>query len=654
MRAPPSTTFPHVPGSQGKFSRPSPKGRARMSRDWIWAEVEPGQITLAGDIAKMFRHEEQKAPGIFALEAPPDAAVLLAREVIQNSWDAAAELKRRESAAPQFAIQFRFYEVVGAEKAQMVENLGLGQLAERAKIVNRSDVGLTESDCLDSIGDASVPLRLLEIIEQGATGMYGSWEKSDSHMHRALLSLGFTEKRQGAGGSYGYGKAGLISGSRIRNVVAYTCFKERTDEPGITRRLLGMTYWGMHAVDGKRYLGFASLSAGHPGYIDPFVNDAADEIAASLGMTVRDPGSFELLGTTFLLPDPTVMPSDLVKAIERFWWPALIEGDFVVDVVDYDGSHLYPRPSRDPVLHTFIDAWEVAMGVREPGPNDRRTPISAPDGLSPAGVLGLVADLNGWSYANEVGGPEDEPVEHKSLVALTRGPRMVVEYFVAGGSQPFVRGVFIADGSIDNLLRLTEPKAHDSWQTRSQDGELDSEAVAMANHVIAKIRQTVNNHRAKLKPPPPPPDKIDLPVFDEIMRRILAGSGRGVAPPVAEPRPISIHLDYHPKAVGDQVAVSGWASFALSDNFEGDRARVRYSIAYRFLEDDRVGEFADLSVVPPDGLEEVEPGIYEGILERDSEVRFTFESVPYDSRWSGRLIVSGDVVPEKQAVTNES
>ena len=41
-------------------------GRAVPARDWIWAEVNPGAPALAGDIAKMFRHEEQKAPGLMA------------------------------------------------------------------------------------------------------------------------------------------------------------------------------------------------------------------------------------------------------------------------------------------------------------------------------------------------------------------------------------------------------------------------------------------------------------------------------------------------------------------------------------------------------------------------------------------------------------
>lgn len=620
------------------------------SPQWIWAEVNPGAPTLAGDIAKMFRHEQQKAPGVFAQGAPPDPAVLLAREVIQNSWDAARDLQQEDFSAPQFAIQFRFYEVTDQGKTAMVEALRLRQLAERSSQVDRTEVGLTESNCLDSLLDLQVPLRLLEIVEHGASGMYGSWDKAESLMYRALLSLGFTEKKKGAGGSYGYGKAGLISGSRIRNVVAYTCFRERHDEPGITRRLLGMTYWGMHTVDQRRYMGFASLSGGRPDFIDPITNEDADETAESMGIARRDPGTPEQLGTTLLLTDPTIDPRDLVRAVERFWWPALIEGDFVVEIVDYDGSHIFPRPNRDPVLRTFIDAWEVATGVRDPGPSDRHSVISGPTGEGRAGVLGLVSDLEGWSYSDDAVSPEEddgEQVEHKSLVALTRGPRMVVEYLDTGRTLPHLRGVFIADDSIDDMLRLTEPKSHDSWQTKAQDGDLDSESAAIAANVIRKIKSTVNNHRRKLQPPPPPPDQIDLPLFNEIMKRVMSGAGRGKRQPIPEIRPISIHLDYQAKAVESDVAIAGSASFTFSDHFEGERAPVRFSIAYRFIEDERVGEPAPLTIRKPSHVTEIEPGVYEGVLERGQEARFAFESEPYDSSWSGRLIVSGDVLEDE-------
>lgn len=117
------------------------------------------------------------------------------------------------------------------------------------------------------------------ISETGTTGMYGSWESGESRMYLALATLGWTPKREG-GGSYGYGKAGLIRGSATRTVIAYTCFPQRSDEPGVTRRLFGMSYWGDHKMERSRYTGFARFGdETGDGNIIPFQNEKATVFA---------------------------------------------------------------------------------------------------------------------------------------------------------------------------------------------------------------------------------------------------------------------------------------------------------------------------------------------------------------------------------------
>lgn len=622
-----------------------------MSCLWEWEKTVAGRPGMSGDLAKIFRHEEPKNPGVLAVDAPPVAATLLAREVIQNSWDAARELQESEARVPQFQIEFRFLEFQGDAKRLLVQALALDSLADRVRVIDRSKIGLGATDCLDKINEND-PVRVLQITENAASGMFGPWEQNKSHMFLALLSIGFTEKFSGAGGSYGYGKAGLINGSRIRSVIAYSCFRERDNDPGVTRRLLGVTYWGPHDFGGVNHPGIGTLSAGAAGAIRPFENEEADEIADRIGFELRIPTNPEDLGTTFLLIDTPIEPADLVRAIERSWWPAILEGDFIATVVNFDGSTLSPRPLRDPVLHTFVDAWEISMGRSSPGPHDRRTDLTGPDtpaiGGVPkypkAGVLGLVSDLSGWSYADQTTGPDDD-VTHKSLVALTRSPRMVVEYLVVGQSPPYLRGVFIADPSVDDVLRQTEPKAHDSWQTKAEEGEIDPDAAAIARHVIQKIKQTVNNHRTKLKPPAPPPEEVDLPFFSEIMRKVMSGAGKGQPHPVPDTRPISIRLEYAPRESRSRglIEMVGSASFALTEHFKGDSATVTLTIAYRFVEDERVGDYVGLTIRAQEGFSLIAEGVFTGVIERGHEARFEFGSAPYDPAWSGRLIVNGEV-----------
>jgi hypothetical protein len=616
-----------------------------MGNKWSWEITEAGRPGMSGDIAKLFRHQELKAPGVFALDAPSAAATLLAREVIQNSWDAARELRRTHKYLPRFEITFRFRCLAGIEKRSLVDTLDLRSLAERVSAIDRSKIGLAPRDCLNSL-DTDEPLDVLEITEAAASGMYGPWDQDRSHMYRALLSLGFTQKFSGAGGSYGYGKAGLINGSRIRSVVAYSCFCERDDDPGVTRRFLGVTYWGSHDYQGINHLGLASFSQGSAGAIRPFENEDADRIAAQLGLDPRTPDNPEDLGTTFLLIDTPIKPKDLVRAIERSWWPAILEGDFIATVVDYDGSTLAPRPRKDPVLRTFIDAWELAVGRSAPGENEYAATILDLND-EPAGKIGLVSDPKGWSYADHLVGPSDEEVSHRSLVALTRSPRMVVEYLDAGRTPPYVRGVFIADPRIDDLLRQTEPKAHDSWRTKAEEGEVAPEALAVAGYVVKKIKERVANFRNKIKPRTPPPEDINLPFFNDIMRRMMAGMAKGTPQPVPENRPLSIRLDYAPREapVPGLVQVAGSVSYSLSERFKGEEARVVVTITYRFIEDDRLGDHARLSITAPPGFLSIDgEGRFRGVLRRDEEARFTFVSDPYDPNWSGRLTVNGEIL----------
>ncbi len=297
--------------------------------------------------------------------------------------------------------------------------------------------------------------------------MHGPWKQDKSKMYQALVSVGFTSGDKGKGGSFGYGKAGMIRGSAIRTVIAYTCFREREDDPGVTRRLLGVTYWDTHTFENENYTRFARLGKEHGNdVVIPFENKAADEIAERLGLQVRSPDDDSQLGTTIILIDPTVEPEELVTAIERSWWPALEDrrSQFSAYVRTTAGKTLYPRPRRDTVLRTFIEAYEIATEPKtNPGGDKKST-------LRGLGELGLVNDVEGWSYADQTGENTEQKVQHCSLVALMRDPRMVVEYSEVGRkTPPYVRGAFVADPKINELLRATEPKGHDAWDWKTED-----------------------------------------------------------------------------------------------------------------------------------------------------------------------------------------
>lgn len=624
---------------------------------WNWETINPANSVQSGDIAKLFKNEAVKQPGALAPGAPPADATLLAREAIQNSWDAGRALTNEMALAgveaPKFKLHFVFDSIEGEAKEQLIETLGLRELAVRAGANDRKKLGLADLDCLSSLDDPSAPLRTLRIIERGTTGMFGSWQAAESRMFLAMVSIGFTEKAEGSGGSYGYGKSGLIRGSRIRTVVAHTCFEERPEDPGVTRRLLGMTYWGRH---GKN-TGFARFGAAMNETIVPFENAKADAVADKLALLPRDASDPRLLGTSFLLIDPAVTPDQLRQAVERNWWPAIEDSEvgFDVSIEDYDGHPQFPRPAKDKVLAPFIQAYRLALSAPDNQKSDEfRKDLGnyQPVGHErrPLGVIGIRAELGGWSYAQSAAEPDDEAADHQSLVALVRGPRMVVEYYQCGRTQPFVRGTFVAADEIDDLLRQTEPKAHDAWLPRPEEEGTDPEAPKFAKRALDDIREAVRQFRKQLKPPAPREQDIHLPLLNDLFRSLLENRGPiSPPPPPADPRRVAINVEQGLEADGDAIRVRAKVNMRLTENEERDKAQCRLFVRVAFDEDGRRGDNCPLQVLDaPSGLG-IEPNVdgygtvFQGVLTHDW-VTIEVLSDPYDPDWTSQLIVGGDPV----------
>lgn len=626
---------------------------------WHWEPIDTTKSGSSGDLAKLFRNERVKTPGVIADGAPSPDATVLAREVIQNSWDAARDLQldlqRAGEAPPDFDITFRFEERSGAAKRDLADVLGLAEHAERASRLDRPALGLAEVDCLAHL-DSEAPLRTLTIVEHGTTGMYGSFRSASSKLFLALVYLGVTIKAEGAGGSFGYGKAGLIRGSRIHEVTAYTCFRERQDDEGVTRRLLGMSYWGFHELDGITYSGFARLGKVKGKARMPYENEAADDFAIRLGLEVRDPSRTEDLGSTFLLVDPGVEPEDLVRAIERNWWPALVDPElaFHAVVVTPEGREIHPRPKSDPALLPFVRGLEIATVpqdnrvLEENHTTFQRLVVNGQSLL--LGDLGLTADISGWSYPAQ--SAENDELDHRSLVALVRGPRMVVEYLDSGGTMPYVRGTFVADPQVDDLLRQTEPKGHDAWETSSTLDAIDPTAPVVAKAIGSRIRHHVNAFRATLRPPTPDPREVRLPDLQRLFKDLLQGDTgpSSKPPPPGPPRSVAISVvDESPQIAPDapdRIRLHARIGYRLTEHYaDGDDADVVVRIRYQFLEDDRAGEECRLDIVPPVGFIEAGANSFAGRLGRELAI-FEVVSEPYHPDWSGRLVAEGELARE--------
>ncbi len=641
---------------------------------WNWEQIDAGRSGSSGDLSKLFKNEPIKQPGILKSGAPPADATLLAREAIQNSWDAGrelqAQLEEEGIPPPEFEIRFVFDELTGDGKESVVAALGLPELASRAgdqtDSMDRRKLGLAETDCLDHLDDPDAPLRLLRLEERGTTGMGGPWTEAASKLYLALVSIGFTLKAEGAGGSYGYGKAGLIRGSAIHTVVAHTCFREQPEEdPDVTRRLLGMAYWGIHRAGDRNYTGFARLGSQVGDISDPLTNDDADVLASRLGMPTRDSSRLQDLGSTFLLVDPVVDPEGLREAIERNWWPALRDGVIDVEIRTADGNVIDPRPMSNPTLGAFIRGYELATTSQDNQPSnefrrDLGTYTPRGDRSYPLGHLGLVADTASWSFAQSIDSDDDSTIDQRSLVALVRGPRMVVEYLDAGSGMPFVRGAVVAHDAIDDLLRQTEPKAHDAWLAKLEEEGIDSAAPKLAKELLTRVRKGVRDFKKSLKPVTPREQDVRLPLLDELLRDILVGTGStNAAPPKADPRPISIATTQGVEAASEStIRLRATVGFHLTAVCQESIARCRLRFRCAFDEDGTRGSDCPLDFEGlPDGFEVENVDKYGttvvGDLDHDL-TEFAVVSAPYDMDWSVQFIVAADLAGAGQPASAES
>lgn len=69
----------------GRMNVEQRAGSTAQSPTWCWHPVDANRPSVSGDLAKVFRNESVKAPGVLGRAKPADAAALLAREAIQNA-----------------------------------------------------------------------------------------------------------------------------------------------------------------------------------------------------------------------------------------------------------------------------------------------------------------------------------------------------------------------------------------------------------------------------------------------------------------------------------------------------------------------------------------------------------------------------------------
>lgn len=586
---------------------------------------------------------------------------LLAREVVQNSWDAA--LSHGSRSAPPFSFRFRFARFSGPDKKQFIKAANLDALNQRRLQLDDSR-DWPSVEAVARLIDPREDLEVLYLEDYGTHGMFGDPAKiTGSHLYKALYVLGSTSKDNQAtsqGGSFGFGKSAFIGSSSVRTAIAHTRFKASSDDIA-SQRLIGFTWWGEHEVNSQPYEGramFGILADEERLGAYPLINDEAELVANQLGMPSRD-DSDGLRGSTVLLLSPEVGPDQIKDAVERYWWPALEDQLIDVTIETSEGEELRPRPRLNAKLRPFLQAYGIATGTKTPR-NAQEERIASTKWRSDAqgtkfGTLALVIDREYMpTHDDDVIGLGDMTTP---TVALIRGPRMVIEYRSFSSRLP-IRGVYLADPSIDSLLREVEPPAHNTWDNLGSH-DISERSREVARGVLSRIRRSVKEFAAEFAPPPTAV-LTDLPLFGDLLSRVL--SGRVPGPPIPpggneNPKP-GLHFklsrpDRRETVDGGRLVIErnigikipqdvGWSRGHLSGTFQAAIAQDLSASASGAL---------GLQIYAPDGFEFDDSLLnFSGDVTAGEEYVFSVRTEPFDRNLSVLITPRVQVV---SSATNE-
>jgi len=594
---------------------------------WSWLRSNPKGGVDGSAMGKLFKNSGEVS----------DTAQL-ARETVQNSWDAAKAFRESNPHVP-FKMRFRFVDVPREDKAEMVRDLDLEALRDRQSSLDKSPV--PDGTILDHLADDE-PLRLMFVEDYGTHGLYGHPDLlTRSHLFMALYYIGGSNKKAGAGGSYGFGKSALERASRIHSVIAHSTFEVQNDPfDDVTARVVGFTWWPGHVAGSDSYEGRAQFGVVKENDAQPAEAALAIDVADKLGFNRRDYGKPEELGTSFMVIDPAVDPDALVRELEKWWWPALHEHSFDVEVVTADGNVVVPRPADNKFVAQFIPAYRIAIGQDQPSdPDKARKPSEnwrvRGEGSENLGDLGLMVVDNPIK-------DDGSEADGEALVALMRGPRMVIKYMKVGRNRVSLRGAFVASDEANDLLRQTEPALHETWSA-NYSSDVPKEATQKARRIVDRIRTSIKKMAEEVAPPPPK-DHRALTHFSKLMSGFF-GDKKGpfpAIPPGGEPIGLKLTKRPSPRVQGESsVVLEAGFEVGVLDSAPGDTCRVIVGCKLHIQEDDRAGTRWPVTITmvnTDDSFSINDDGDWEGEIEKGRQVEFVVVSDEYSNKWTTRLV----------------
>lgn len=636
-----------------------------MSNCWNWPSSE--EVNDFPDPVG-FDAEWKEWPADLA-DGPNKYAETFVREFVQNSWDSIQASRKSRGVSVADAgdsLSFRFEKLTGESLDKFLNASGLSELRERFRALSKKqtdDARLSESEFVKT-SDLK-ELRVLICSESGGLGMPGHWrtggraDMGQSRLRFALVQTASEKEDAGTGGSWGHGKKAIASASKCRSLFVYTCSeepKEMADKPGVTNRLLGVTYWRRHTIGNSEHVGlgvFGKMASW--GTFEPLENDSANQVVKSFelpGFEIRDSAKVLDRGVTYVIVEPSFGASDLRLAVERNWWPLLRQHKLEISITDEEGVDHPPVPRSIPALEPFITAWDAAHDVNGVLSTSKKIQV---DKL-PVGTMAAVVDTSdqGWSYREDV-------VNNTSVVALVRND-MVIAYAPSPakilGKQPFARGVLNVDREANkeasDMLKRSEPHLHNEWRTQPDNSTPAAEA-NLAKKTLDQVHAEVLRVR-RLNMRPESRTDLEFEGFSSVFAGIdpvTRSTKRDPKP--RDPRNYKIQrvsesvLDINPRNM-EEVRATATAEISLSELVPNEILFIdsEIELKWRVMEEGDSGGTIDVELSNddldeiPEGFEKIGTSTYRGRVSR-SPISFTWTSNYYPDDWKVSPIARIDV-----------
>jgi hypothetical protein len=387
-------------------------------------------------------------------------------------------------------------------------------------------------------------LHAVLIRDYNTCGLSGKWDRyrREDHFARLVCALNLDDKADGdasSGGSFGLGKTAYAKSSNINTVVYHSVFTPTDDTDNTHRRLMASGIFPKHELNGEVFGGFAYFGKQDKitGKIaNPFIDAEAQEIWDQIGEAFgADFGrSKNTTGTDILVLCDSLDISKLKRAVEDFYFPALISNELSVTFLDKDGSKDHPSVLARSDLDQFVNLYRKAKSSETVKGSEKLTidSFNKRDGRA----IGR--------YAFEAAESDEAKSDRNNCVAIMRGTGMVVNYEKVGGDQyePAV-GVFTADQDVHEYLQTSENAAHSEWSEHShrlqQKFPVDGKKIVA--HVNSIIKRRFQDFQKNLQPDVSV-SKSENGLLAQLLTGALAGTSGDKGPDKFFKNPISISL----------------------------------------------------------------------------------------------------------------